>query len=504
MTNIIVTITPPTPNGDLHIGHLAGPFLGADVFTRCQRQRGYQCVLVSYSDDYESYMLRRGLELGRSPVDLAKENTAKIRDSLRLAGVQIDNWMSPHQNPHYVQAVTEVFRAAEVAGAIEWRDSDEPYCSNCNAWGYEAFGRGNCNHCGSDSDASQCEHCARTPNASKMQNFRCKLCGAKHEWRPVNRAFLKLSDFSRELSDVSDRATMRKSSRAWLRQVIGEGLEDWGLTRPGDGGLDLTSDGSHRTQTWFMSLPGYIASFRELCAKNGASENTFADYWRSEDSHLVHFLGYDCLFSHAVAAPALLMCLPELKVKQSFFANHFLTLNGSNLSTSRNHAIWIRDLIAEACSDSARLYLASVAPEEHESDFNVDVFRAWREALFVHQLPEMVAAAAAESEPGSHWLSGATSYDHALVLSARVRWLEATSLSNFSIKALASLVLDMIAVASDRRASGRSVRHLMILIATLGKSLHPDLSDQIFAACAADEAEVLRDVINGTINEYSI
>lgn len=83
MSKFIITITPPTPNGDLHIGHLAGPFLSADVFTRAQRQKGHDCVLVSYSDDYQSYMLRRGLEQGRDPVAIGEDNTRKIKISLK-------------------------------------------------------------------------------------------------------------------------------------------------------------------------------------------------------------------------------------------------------------------------------------------------------------------------------------------------------------------------------------------------------------------------------------
>lgn len=176
MGKLLVTITPPTPNGDLHIGHMAGPFLAADIYTRAQRQRGHDCTLVSYSDDYQSYMLRRGIELDRAPQALALENTDKINDTLKKMGIQVDFWMRPYSNSYFKNAVEEMYEYAVKAGAIYKKVSQEPYCEHCDKWGYEAFGRGNCDHCGSDSDASQCEECAHTPNASKMSNFRCKLC----------------------------------------------------------------------------------------------------------------------------------------------------------------------------------------------------------------------------------------------------------------------------------------------------------------------------------------
>src|SRR5471030_1974097 len=112
MSRFLVTITPPTPNGDLHIGHIAGPFLAADIFTRAQRQHGHDGVLVSYSDDYQSYMLRRGIELDRNHQTLAEENTQKIRESLQLVGIQVDSWIQSRHNTFFHESVTEVYQAA--------------------------------------------------------------------------------------------------------------------------------------------------------------------------------------------------------------------------------------------------------------------------------------------------------------------------------------------------------------------------------------------------------
>lgn len=220
MTKIIVTITPPTPNGDLHIGHLAGPFLSADVFTRVQRQQGNDCVLVSYSDDYQSYMIRKGLEVSRDPIELARENTGKIKSTLAAANIAVDHWMQPFDNKYFADSAREVFDAAVASGRVHKRTTDEPYCKQCNRWGYEAFGRGRCNYCGSDSDASQCEECAYPPDAARMEQFSCKLCRTPFEWRPVERSYLDVASGVPKLDALFRHRAIRLPMNRWAEEVL--------------------------------------------------------------------------------------------------------------------------------------------------------------------------------------------------------------------------------------------------------------------------------------------
>ncbi|AKF46256.1 methionine--tRNA ligase [Pseudomonas fragariae (ex Marin et al. 2024)] len=499
MSKFIVTITPPTPNGDLHIGHIAGPFLAADVFTRVQRQRGHECVLVSYSDDYQSYMLRKGLELGVDPVELARRNSDRIEASLAAINIQPDNWMRPHDNPWFAEAVGEVFGALRDAGAIECRDSSEPYCPDCDVWGYEAFARGNCNYCGAESDASQCENCAQAPDAELMTDLRCKLCSQPSQWKNVHRAFLKLAGFKAQLRDRLLGQSWRKPLDSWLRDSL-EHLHDWGVTRPGDGGLDLQTDGSCRVHTWFMGLAGYMAAFREYADRVGRPE-LFRQYWQSGQGTLVHFLGFDCVFSHAIVYPAQLTALHDIKVRQRFMPNQFLKLDGLNLSTSRNHAIWVGDLAREACADSARLYLASIAPEESEGDFRLAQFLAWRAEVFSEFFPALLDAG---SNRDDHWWSGLCGADAGLLEALRVQWSKASEPAQFSMKRMAQVLLDAIAITRGRLAEGRPVSHLAAFIAVAGKALIPDMSAQIISAFALPEARVHATLMNGPAAEYSI
>ncbi|OUM07910.1 methionine--tRNA ligase [Pseudomonas syringae] len=499
MTKYIVTITPPTPNGDLHIGHIAGPFLAADVFTRVQRQRGHDCVLVSYSDDYQSYMLRKGLELGVDPVALANRNSDRIEASLAAIGIQPDNWMRPYNNPWFAEAVSEVFGALREAGSIDFRDSSEPYCPACDVWGYEAFARGQCNYCGAESDASQCENCAQAPDAELMTGLHCKRCQQPSQWKTAHRAFLKLADFEPQLRDRLLGQPWRKPLSGWLRDTL-EHLHDWGVTRPGESGLDLKTDGSCRVHTWFMGLAGYMAAFREYADSVGRPE-LFSQYWQSGQGTLVHFLGFDCVFSHAIVYPAQLSALRGIKVRQRFVPNQFLKLDGLNLSTSRNHAIWIADLARQACADSARLYLASIAPEDAEGDFRLAHFLEWRDTLFNDFFPALLEAG---KQQGGSWWSGLCGTDAGWLEAFRLQWTKAADPAQFSMKGIAEVLLDVIAITRRRLAEGRPVSHLAAFIAVAGKALIPQMSAQLMDAYGLPEARITATLMNGSAAEYSI
>jgi methionyl-tRNA synthetase len=503
MTKFIVTVTPPTPNGDLHIGHIAGPFLAADIFTRVQRQLGHDCVLLSYSDDYQSYMLRKGLETGEDPVALARRNTDRIEASLAAVDIRPDHWMRPYDNPWFAQAVAEVFGKLQEAGFIEYRDSPQAWCPDCQVWGYEAFARGQCNYCGADSDASQCENCAQAPDADRMTGLHCKLCSRPSQWRSTRRAFLRLAAFEPVLRERLLGRGWRAPLDNWLRDTL-EHLHDWGVTRPGDGGLDLAPDGSCRVHTWFMGLAGYMAAFREYAANSGQPD-LFRLFWHSGQGSLVHFLGFDCVFSHAIVYPAQLSVLDDLKVQQRFIPNQFLKLDGLNLSTSRNHAIWVADLVREACADSVRLYLASVAPEQCEGDFRLQHFLQWRTELFDEFFPALLERGPRKDQDREpDWWAGLCGPDAGLLEAMRIQWSKAVDPSRFSMKGMAQVLLDVIAISRARLAEGRPVQHLAAFIAVAGKSLIPETSARIVAAFELPEARVNATLMSGSAAEYSI
>jgi methionyl-tRNA synthetase len=502
MSKFIITITPPTPNGDLHIGHLAGPFLSADIFTRTQRQKGHDCVFVSYSDDYQSYMLRRGREQGREPALIGEENTRKIKISLQMAGIEIDHWMTSLDNTYFRDAVLELYHHGVNNHNIYQKNVLAPYCRACNTWGYEAFGRGQCSSCGQDSDASQCEECACAPNYLYMKNFKCKLCGGEHEWVEKEHAYLNISKNVRKLRTWLSDSAVRLNSQAFVERELAPTPQDWQITRHGDAGLDIGQPNLGKAHTWFMGMAGYIAATREHFTVNQQTPQLFDAFWRADDTTLVKFLGYDCLYSHGIAYPILLDGGPYGKKNQRLYTNMFLKLNGLNLSTSRNHAIWIRDLVSDYDTDSVRLYMALLAPEEHESDFVETQFVTWHRDFYQEKLEALTVAATHESP--AFWLDGMQRSEHKLLCEVYNRWSAVTSADSFSSRNLASLAVELYELAYSRLQAQKPLYYLVALASCISAPITPTLSRQMQKRCGFNEPLILDNLINANFLDYSI
>ena len=247
----IVTIAPPTPNGDLHLGHIAGPYQAADVYTRTQRLLGNHVVLLCYSDDYQSYLARKARELGVERFALARENGNKISETLKRMDIALDWFHQTGHNEHFRRSVALFYRAAREGGVIYGKREDIPYFPAFDVWGYEAFGRGTCTHCSTPSDASQCEHCAYPPTLAAMRDIRCTLGESAVEWRPIEREFLRLNDFRGYLRTLYNGKPLRPYLREYIEQSLALPDLDWAITRPYEYGIDLDEPGRPNVHTWF-------------------------------------------------------------------------------------------------------------------------------------------------------------------------------------------------------------------------------------------------------------
>ncbi|MET3051260.1 methionine--tRNA ligase [Pseudomonas alkylphenolica] len=468
----IVTITPPTPNGDLHIGHIAGPFLSADIFARTQRQKGAHCYLVSYSDDYQSYLRRKAMEMSGDEVALAKENSAKIQQSLRMVGIEVDYWLESYQNPYFEDAARMLYEQGLESGLIQAKPSVEPYCEQCEVWGYEAFARGACNHCGTSSDPSQCESCAMAPNALEMKDLKCILCKQAVSHRPVERKFLTFSKVAPALRERLARSPMRAQLRTWIDDAFARGVLDWGVTRPDEAGLKLYDDEAHRVHTWFMGQAGYFAALKALSESNEQARDAYAMLF-SDKTRMVNFLGMDCSYSHVLAYPAQVLLNEQFKFSNAFYTNAFLKLDGEDFSTSRGHAIWVRDLVGDACSDSVRFYVSLNAPEEQTENFSAEEFWAWRKRIFVELLPKISSVffdPAHAARPGDAVLL--SDFERAIV----EQWQQCSRHDNFSTKRIAQVLMAMLEALESDIAQGQARRNLIVLFTLLCAPTLPQLA----------------------------
>jgi methionyl-tRNA synthetase len=317
----------------------------------------------------------------------------------------------------------------------------------------------------------------------------CMLCHSPMDWKMVDREFLRLDRYR----DFLRGCYAARPLRAPLRRLLDEVLENddlvWGITRPHEHGIPLPGAGGRIVHTWFSGMAGYYAAFEEYAERRGEPQ-LLDRFWRSRDTRIVHFLGFDCSYSHALAYRALLSDFDDAPAQVLLHTNAFLKLNGGDFSTSRGHAIWVRDVLEDTPADCLRLYLAALAPEQAPTNFDLRHFRAWRRDEFDLSVGRLVQAGGQEVE--RRGLVDLDVADGERLRSVRARWLEAAAPETFSLATLARLLGELRA-----HIGGRLDRHAgpvagwLAVYAVAGRALHPSLSASILAALGVDEAPVL-------------
>ena len=484
MSRILVTITPPTPNGGIHLGHLAGPFLAADVFARAQRQLGHEAVLLCYSDDHQSYLARKAHELGETEEAVCRRHADDIAATLAAAGVELDHFMRARDNPTFQRGVLGHFELMRRHGAVSRERRPVPYCEHCALYGYEAHARGRCNVCGEWSDASQCEACASAPDPARMRDLHCTRCRQPTGWRQVDRWVLDLGRFREALAQAHAETPMRAPLAGFIERALAAPDLRWPISRPHEHGVPVVIDGRPEIlHTWFSGLAGYRACFEEHAAQIGRPGRV-REWWGSPDTVVAHFLGFDCSYSHALAYRAILTALPSGPRQAHLYTNAFLKLDNLDFSTSRGHAIWARDLLKTVSADLLRLYLARVSPEDEARNFDSAEFARWHPTA--GQRMAALQRAAREAGP-VRW--GAA--DLAPLALLRDRWRMACDRPHFSVRALAAVVDDAMAFALERARDGTEPPGAALaVLAGVARAVMPAFSDTLLAALGLPPAEI--------------
>lgn len=475
MAKFIVTATPPTPNGDLHLGHLSGPFLAADVMQRRLKQLGHDVLFVTYSDDYQSYLPRKTQVLRRKPFTYARLMCQAMQLSLELVNIRFDTFMQAADTPAYQQSGEHYARL--IAGQTELKTHKTFYCIACNLYGYEGFGRTHCNWCGTSSDTSQCEHCARVPDIEKITAMTCMSCMDEMHPVQVKQHIWKIGQNYPAVRAALQQRPMRNCLKNYLAEVLSNENEQWPLTRPGDAGVPVAALDNYPVHTWFLGLAGYRGCVESYLAEH-PERGEFAQWW-SPDTALVHLLGFDCSYSHAVGYSTLLLADKSGPRPGTFITNRFLKLDGEDFSTSRGHAVWIKDLAGQYPSDAIRLFCALTAPETMVSNFSREKFHSWYQQTFlplVKQAEQIVDCTIPLPAEQLEQLVGHPSY---------LRWHKFASLEAFSVAGMAQATLDFSKVIMADGELSTAPEAWQVLVELI-QPLCPDLADAILCMSSGD------------------
>ncbi|MFF4582985.1 class I tRNA ligase family protein [Streptomyces sp. NPDC001373] len=373
---VFVFSTPPTPNGDLHLGHLAGPYLGADAFTRFQRMNGTEAYHLTGSDDYQSYVVGAARRDGRSPAETAAHYSAEIAETLRLMDIPLDQYTVTDQDPGYRQGLQDFFSRIVASGEITVSEHDALYDALSGAYLYEADVTGGCPGCGATTSGNLCEECGEPNTVADLAEPRSASTGSAPRPAPAARWTLPLHAYAGDVRAHHRRGRVPARLRELADRLFRRPALDLPLTHPSGWGVEPREGDTDGQVIWVwpeMSY-GFLHGIQSLGARLGRP-------WKaaepSADWKIVHFFGYDNSFYHSVLYPVLYqLAHPGWTPDIDYHVNEFYLLEGEKFSTSRRHAIWGKEVLTPDTVDAVRYFLATTRPEGSRTDFRRAAYEA--------------------------------------------------------------------------------------------------------------------------------
>jgi len=375
----LVTSALPYANGEIHLGHLAGAYLPADIYARYLRLMGEDVLYICGSDEYVVPITLTAEKLGISPQELVDRNYASIKKSFDGFGMSFDNFSQTSRDIHTTTS-QEFFRDMHRQGLFRQKTTDQFFSPTQNRFLADRYIEGTCPECGADgARGDECESCTATYNATELINPRSVLDNSPLELRPTTHWFLPLGDWQDKLVAFIDAHPEWKDNvRQYCRGYFESGLRDRAVTRDLSWGVPVPLD-DHDGKVfyvWFDAPIGYVSSTREWAQAQGDPE-AWRLWWQDDSTRLVHFVGKDNIFFHAMMFPAVLMAQSEHYVlPENVPANEFLNLEGQKLSTSKGFAVWLPEYLAKFSADPLRYTLARNLPETRDMNFTWEGFQA--------------------------------------------------------------------------------------------------------------------------------
>ena len=374
---IFIGVAWPYANGSLHLGHLAGCYLAADIFARYHRLRGNDVLMVSGSDAHGTPITIRADQEGISPEEVLTRYHSQFLETWQQLGITFDLFTNTHTENHE-RAVHEIFGVLRERGYIYQDVMQLAFCSGCQRFLPDRYVEGTCPHCGEErARGDQCDTCGRTLDPQDLVQPRCALCGRPPEFRDSEHFFLKLSAFQKPLLDwVRQQSHWRPNVLNFTRAFLEGGLKDRAITRDLSWGVPVPLEGyeDKRIYVWFEAVIGYLSAAMEWAQKSGQPDR-WQDFWKEPATKSYYFIGKDNIPFHSIIWPAMLMGYGhDLNLPYDIPANEFLSLENRKFSTSQNWAVWLPDYLERYDPDPLRYLLSINMPESGDADFSWSEF----------------------------------------------------------------------------------------------------------------------------------
>jgi len=373
---ILVTSALLYANGPVHLGHLAGAYLPADIYVRYHRLKGNDIIYICGSDEHGVPIMLRARSEGISPqkvVDFYHEN---IKTSFAALGINFDYYGRTSSQTHH-QTSQDFFRTLAKKNILIHKTEKQLFDPEAKIFLADRFVRGTCPKCEyKDAYGDQCESCGSSLSPTDLIDPRSVVTDARPILKETTHWYLPLEEFQDNLENwIKKHSNWKSNVLGQIQSWFNDGLRDRAVTRDLPWGVPVPADSSDGTDVsrkvlyvWFDAPIGYISATKEWAELQG-NPGLWKKYWQDQETKLVHFIGKDNIVFHCLIFPSMLMAHEKFVLPYNVPANEFLNLEGNKLSTSRNYAVWLDDYLEKFPPDNLRYVLASIAPETKDSDF---------------------------------------------------------------------------------------------------------------------------------------
>ena len=372
----LVTTALPYANGPVHIGHLAGVYVPADIYVRYLRATGQEVIMIGGSDEHGVPITIRARKEGITPQDVVDRYHSIIKKSFQDFGITMDVYSRTTSETHK-KVASDFFRTLYDKGEFVKKTSQQYYDPEAHQFLADRYIIGTCPHCGNDhAYGDQCEKCGTSLSALELKNPKSAISGSKPELRETTHWYLPLDKHEPWLRQwiLEDHKEWRSNVYGQCKSWLDMGLQPRAVSRDLDWGIPVPVEGAEGKvlYVWFDAPIGYISNTKELLP------DSWEKWWIDPETRLVHFIGKDNIVFHCIVFPAMLKAHGGFILPDNVPANEFMNLEGDKISTSRDWAIWLHEYLQEfpGKQDVLRYVLTANAPETKDNDFTWRDFQA--------------------------------------------------------------------------------------------------------------------------------
>ena len=383
----LITSALPYANGPIHVGHMAGAYLPADIYVRYLRSAGEDVLWVCGSDEHGAAITLRAKKDGTTPREIVDKYHVEMQGAFKGLDISFDHYSRTSSEKHH-KVAQDFFLKLLKNDSFEVKTQEQYYDEEADQFLADRYITGTCPTCNADGAyGDQCEKCGSTLSPTELINPKSTLSGAKPVLKPTTLWYLPMGRHEEWLKDYIENGMLNgkahHDAKAWKSHVVGQckswidgGLQSRAMTRDLKWGVSVPVEGADGKvlYVWLDAPVGYITATMEWAEKNGQD---WRDWWQNEDTELLHFIGKDNIVFHCIIFPILLKQHGDFILPHHVPANEFMNLEGDKISTSRNWAVWVSEFLENnpSGSDPMRYVLTSIMPEQRDSEFTWNDYR---------------------------------------------------------------------------------------------------------------------------------